>query len=129
MGYLSQDPRFYGHMTARETLRFTARFYYSGGERQRLGLAQAQVSHPHLLILDEPAAALDPQGRHDVYSRRRPEGERRRGGRRHPGEPGVAEPYRSAGGRGHGYGGLPGPRRAPLQPAGYLNCTLRNAGR
>ena len=30
IGYLAQDPRFYEHMTARETLRFKARFYYSG---------------------------------------------------------------------------------------------------
>jgi len=97
VGYLAQDPRFYEHMTARETLDFTARFFfkgpktaikerveemlelvdlagkadrpikgYSGGERQRLGVAQAQVNYPDLLILDEPAASLDPLGRHDM---------------------------------------------------------------
>jgi len=39
---------------------------FSGGEKQRLGIALAQVNYPDLLVLDEPASALDPLGRQSV---------------------------------------------------------------
>lgn len=41
---------------------------FSGGEMQRLGIALAQINYPDLLILDEPASALDPLGRQEILA-------------------------------------------------------------
>jgi len=40
----------------------------SGGERQRLGVAQALIADPDLVVMDEPSAGLDPVGRRDMLS-------------------------------------------------------------
>lgn len=96
IGYLDQDPRFYPWMTGLELLRLSGSLYglrdgaltagvdraidiagiaefvrrriagYSGGMRQRLGVAQSIVHDPRILLLDEPVSSLDPEGRHDV---------------------------------------------------------------
>ncbi len=92
VGYLPENPYFYKHLTGREMLRFygklcglrgatlTARIKellelvdltaagdrrlagYSKGMLQRIGLAQAIVHHPRLVVLDEPTAGVDPAG-------------------------------------------------------------------
>ena len=96
IGYLPEQPYFYDYLTAAELLDYFARFHeladadrqervarmlkkvgletagkiqlrkYSKGMLQRVGLAQAILHDPQVVILDEPMSGLDPVGRREV---------------------------------------------------------------
>jgi ABC-2 type transport system ATP-binding protein len=96
VGFLPENPYFYRFLTGEETLRFFGKLCrlngsrlndrvrellelvgltnardqrlstYSKGMLQRIGLAQALVNEPKLVVLDEPTAGVDPAGSRDI---------------------------------------------------------------
>ena len=96
VGFLPENPYFYKHLTAAETVRFYGKLCgmrgrklkerigellelvglqdardrrlkgFSKGMLQRIGLAQAMVQDPQLLVLDEPTAGVDPTGSRQI---------------------------------------------------------------